>query len=365
MKPTLLPSGLMDVLPPEAGAEFRLIHHFLRNFSNFGYAPVIPPLAEYESSMLSGAGAATAHHVFRVADPTSSHMLALRADMTGQIARIATTTLKDAPRPLRLCYAGHTLRTTAEALKTRRQHTQVGIERFGDMAAASIAEVLAIACQALSTASPSSLTVDLHYPSAFEALLAEQPVKSHRTLREATRLKDTASLRAAGATTIADILDISGPATSALKRLAALNHAALAPALKDLEQLCHALAHQQVGASVTIDLLDLAGYGYYTGVGYAIYWNAASIEVGRGGCYRTADGEQAIGFTLYLNDLLAEIEPDAPAKLLALALGTPAAKATALQADGYITIYVSEADSTTLKKQGFTHRLHDGKILPI
>lgn len=365
MKPTLLPSGLMDVLPPHAADEFRLIHHFLKSFMGFGYAPVIPPLAEYETSLLAGAGAATAHHVFRVADPLSSKMLSIRADITGQIARIATTTLKSAPRPLRLCYAGHTLRTTAEALKTRRQHTQVGIERFGDNHPAAIAEVLAIACQALRTVSPSELTIDLHYPSVFETLLADQPKNMHTALREATRLKDTAALRAAGATGIATILDISGPAASVLERLQSLKLTALATALQDLEQLCAALKKQEAPATVTIDLLDLAGYGYYTGTGYAIYWNTPSLEVGRGGCYRTADHEDAIGFTLYLDDLLEEMETEAPARLLAVPFGTPAATAATFQVQGYVTAYADGIDTAALKKQGFTHRLKEGKILPL
>ncbi len=328
----------MDVLPPQAGAELRLIQHFLRTFMNFGYEAVSPPLAEYESSLLAGAGAATAHHVFRVADPTSSQMLALRADMTGQVARIAGSTLKDTPRPLRLCYAGYTLRTMAEALKTRRQHTQVGIERFGDAKPSSTAEVLAIACQALSTASPTTLTIDLHYPSVFEALLAEQPKAKHKALRESARLKDVAALRREGADKIAELIDISGPASSTLKRLEALKLPPLATALKDLSELCAALDKQQVPAAVTIDVLDLTGYGYYTGAGYAIYWNNPSIEVGRGGCYRT-NGEEAVGFTLYLNELLDVLPPEKPAPIRTLAVGTPISQAVKLQKEGFVTVY--------------------------
>ncbi len=62
MTRVLLPSGLADVLPPLAAREFKLVHHFLKNFMAFGYQPVIPPLAEYSSSLLAGQGEATAHH---------------------------------------------------------------------------------------------------------------------------------------------------------------------------------------------------------------------------------------------------------------------------------------------------------------
>ena len=337
--PTLLPSGLMDVLPTQAAAEFRLIHQLLSIFFKFGYEPVIPPLAEYETSLLSGAGAATAHHVFRVADPLSPHMLALRADITGQVARIASSVLQDAPRPLRLCYAGYTLRTTAEALTTRRQHTQVGIERFGDANPSSVAEVLAIACYALNQAGLQKLTIDLHYPAVFEALLRDHPPASHAALREATQLKDAANLRRLGAPLIADLLAIGGAATSVLAQLASLPHTALTPAIDELRAMTRALDQHQVTADVTIDLLDLTGYGYYTGAGYAIFWNDSAIEVGRGGCYRAANGEDALGFTLYMNDVLDELSAAAPAPIKRIPPGTPAAEAAKLQAQGFVTVY--------------------------
>ncbi len=222
MNQLLLPSGLMDVLPPLAAREFRLIHQFLKTFTAFGYQPVIPPLAEYAETLLAGQGEATSHHVFRVADPLAPQILALRADITGQVARIAAGALASAPRPLRLCYAGYTLRTAPEALKTRRQHTQVGIERFGDTQTSSVSELLAISAHALELAGVTGITIDLHFPSVMEALLADFPAEAQTALREAARLKDISRLRQLKATMIADIMDCSGPAESALSKLASL-----------------------------------------------------------------------------------------------------------------------------------------------
>ncbi|MES2983819.1 MAG: ATP phosphoribosyltransferase regulatory subunit [Pseudomonadota bacterium] len=337
--PALLPSGLMDVLPPLAAAEFRLVHYFLKTFMAFGYQPVIPPLAEYASSMLAGQGEATGHHVFRMPDPLAPEMLALRADMTGQLARIAGTSLSQMPRPLRLCYAGYTLRTAPEALKTRRQHTQVGIERFGDMDTRSVAELLSIAAHALDGNGVSDITIDLHFPAVMEALLAEVSAEAQPAIREAARLKDIAQLRRLKAGLIADILETSGEAKRTLAKLATINHPAVAQAVAALDALVNALQAQQVAANVTVDMLDLSGYGYYTGIGYALYWNAANIEVGRGGCYRTGSGEDAVGFTLYINDLLEQLPAEAPAPIKTIPYGTPAKEAAALQTQGFVTVF--------------------------
>lgn len=337
--PPLLPSGLMDVLPPLAAAEFRLIHHFLKTFMAFDYAPVIPPLAEYAASLLAGQGEATSHHVFRLNDPLAPQQLGIRADITGQVARIASHALAAAPRPLRLCYAGYTLRTAPEALKTRRQHTQVGIERFGPASANATAEVLAIATHALAVCGVEGVTIDLHYPSAMEALLVAQPPHTHARIRDAVRMKDVAELRRLGAADAAAIIECTGDAATSLAALYALALPALAPALAAVEQLVATLRAQQIAATLSLDLLDLSGYGYYTGVGYAIYWNQTRIEAGRGGCYRTERGEEAVGFTLYINELLDHLPAEAPAPRQTIPYGTPTSVAAALHAQGVVTVF--------------------------
>ncbi|SVE54273.1 uncharacterized protein METZ01_LOCUS507127, partial [marine metagenome] len=101
----LLPEGLHDDLPPFAGHEARSIENLVSQFESHGYERVKPPLIEFEESLLSGPGAGVARHMFRLMDPISQRMMGLRADMTIQVARIAATRLRQAPRPLRLCYA--------------------------------------------------------------------------------------------------------------------------------------------------------------------------------------------------------------------------------------------------------------------
>src|SRR4051812_27520640 len=107
---TLLPEGLRDVLPPDAGFEAEVVDRLKKSFAANGYALVKPPLVEFEETLLSGVGTALAPRIFRMLDPASHRTLGVRADITTQIARIATTRLSSAPRPLRLMYAGQVLR---------------------------------------------------------------------------------------------------------------------------------------------------------------------------------------------------------------------------------------------------------------
>ena len=66
-------------------------------------------------------------------DPISHKMMALRADMTAQIARISGTRLSHMPRPLRLAYAGEVMRVAPDVLNPERQLVQAGAELIGEI----------------------------------------------------------------------------------------------------------------------------------------------------------------------------------------------------------------------------------------
>src|SRR5207237_10870595 len=108
--PALLPTGIHDLLPPEAEAEAGIVSWLMATLAAHGYERVKPPLVEFEETLFAGAGAAMATATFRIMDPASHRMIGVRADMTPQVARIAGTRLDAAPRPLRLSYAGPVLR---------------------------------------------------------------------------------------------------------------------------------------------------------------------------------------------------------------------------------------------------------------
>jgi ATP phosphoribosyltransferase regulatory subunit len=129
--PGLLPQGLRDLLPPDASFEAAAVERLLAAFAARGYERVKPPLIEFEDDFLKAAGVDVARQTFRLMDPQSHRMLALRSDITPQVARIAATRLKEAPRPLRLSYAGQVLQVSGSQLRPERQFGQAGVELIG------------------------------------------------------------------------------------------------------------------------------------------------------------------------------------------------------------------------------------------
>src|SRR6266852_6697254 len=161
LHPALLPLGLRDLLPPDAAAEALVVGRMMAVLESHGYQRVKPPLVEFEDSLLSGPGAAMAKRSFRLMDPVSQRMLAVRADMTLQVARIAATRLSRQARPLRLSYAGQVLRVKGSNLRPERQVGQAGVELIGSDSARADAEVILLAAEALSALDVRHLSIDL------------------------------------------------------------------------------------------------------------------------------------------------------------------------------------------------------------
>ena len=104
----LLPAGFHDTLPPDAGHEAAAVERLMAILAGHGYDRVKPPLVEFEETLLAGPGSGLARDSFRMMDPISQRMLAVRADMTPQIARIAAAPSgqRAAPAAPRLCRTG-------------------------------------------------------------------------------------------------------------------------------------------------------------------------------------------------------------------------------------------------------------------
>src|SRR5690349_14527793 len=194
--PALLPAGLYDLLPPEAEIEAALTARLMGVLAAHGYERVKPPLVEFEDTLLAGAGTTMAGDTFRTMDPSSHRMVAVRADMTPQVARIAATRLAHKPRPLRLSYAGHVLRVRGSQMRPERQVGQAGAELIGAAGPAADVEAIAVAGEALVAVAVPHLSVDLTLPTLVPAIVEAYGLVGAReaALRAALDHKDAAAV---------------------------------------------------------------------------------------------------------------------------------------------------------------------------
>lgn len=371
---TLLPSGCYDVLPPLARHESYVSSALLATFEAHGYEQVSPPLLEYSDNLLAGRGERLSSRMFRVMDPASNRVMGIRPDMTLQIARIAESKLKDMPRPLRLSYNGLILRLQGEQLKADRQLRQAGIELIGASSPEADSEVILVAATALKKLGIKTFTIDLNLPAITASIVASDALSAEQVdqLYEAISHKDIATIRTLPLIymdSLIALLGATGDARTALATIDRLDLPTSARALcNNLRDVVHVLEREQDPSwTLTIDAAESQGYGYHSGVGFAIFVPGVAYEVGRGGRYMAGD-EPATGFTLYVETLRGLVpQKPAPEKILLVDQVTQSQRQE-WHAKGYTTLSALPAFGSTkeqAKKLGCSYVFEQGELKKI
>lgn len=371
LAPGLLPEGLRDTLPPQAHGQMRLMRAILDVLSSHGYERVDPPLVEFAESLTSPIVSGARSDLFRFMDPKSQHMLAVRADITGQVARIASTRMAGQARPLRLAYMGPVLRLAGTALDADRQFLQVGGELIGNDGPAATAQTIAVAVEALRAAGLEQLSLDLVIPDLAPTLLRAHGVADAAPVLEALDAKDAGAL--AGhplEALLVGLLDAAGPAAAGLARLRALDLPGAARALVDdaattLDLL--ALAD----AAISLDPADRRGFAYQTRIGFSLFAPGVREAAVRGGAYviRSAtQPEPAVGFTLYFDRILDAVAAPPPLPRVYLPWHASAEAGTRLRAEGWVTVAALGLDDdphAAARDQRCSHILESDSIIAL
>jgi ATP phosphoribosyltransferase regulatory subunit len=372
----LLPAGLRDGLPPDAAHRAAVIERLVAEFTAHGYERVEPPLVEFEDTLLGVGGGP---EIFRLMDPLSQRMMGVRADMTIQVARIATTRLAGRPRPLRLSYAGDVLRVKGSQLRPERQFAQVGVELIGAPGEAADVEVVRLAADALGALGVRELAIDLNAPPLVPAVFAAFGIgaRQARQLRAALDRKDADAITASAgpaAAALGGLMAATGPARAALMLLTTTElPAAAEPERARLVAAIAALLETAPTLRLTVDPVENRGFEYHTGIGFTVFGRGVRGELGRGGRYLAGVDaapapEPATGFSLYMDTVLRAVPEAVPVSRIFLPHGTPLDQARALRDRGWITVAglaPAAAPEAEARRQGCSHVWRDGAIVEV
>jgi ATP phosphoribosyltransferase regulatory subunit len=362
----LLPEGLEDRLPASAARITTAMRACLDVLDSHGYDRVRPPLLEFEGSLASRMEGVRTRSMFRFVDPASLRTLALRSDITPQVGRIAATSMRDAPRPLRLAYCGDTALIKASQLDPARERLQLGAELIGADTVEAASEIVVLAIEALGAAGLTGISVDFTLPDLVETIAAGDealdPAKTEAIKRELDT-KDAGGLKAVGGAAFLPLLYAAGPIDGAIGELRSFDAGgALGTRLDGLRAIAERIGDS---ARVTLDPTERHGFEYQSWFGFTLYAEGHRSALGRGGTYRIGGSEEvATGFTLYLHTL-AEIAPQPePARMVYLPTGHDPLAAAALRAEGWRTTAQlgEEEDPAAL---GCTHVLEGGAPRPL
>ncbi|MDR0933697.1 MAG: ATP phosphoribosyltransferase regulatory subunit [Burkholderiaceae bacterium] len=315
----LLPEFIADVLPAEARKMEGLRRLILDIFQGYGYELVIPPMLEYVESLLTGTGQDTDIFTFKLVDQLSGRTMGLRADMTTQVARIDAH-LINRRTVTRLCYAGSVLHTRPAGLQATREPFQIGAEMYGYGGLEADAEIQALALDSLKAAGISGISLNLSHAGLLKSLVSNDPVaKKHAPqLFDLLETKDMPGLDELTARfhpltrkalmALPGLYGDIGILKEAKKVLP--SNAGITLALNDLEYLAGIAECPRV----TIDLADLNGYHYHSGIMFAAFVPGLPNALARGGRYDHVGeafgrSRPATGFTMDLRELSRLLPP--------------------------------------------------------
>lgn len=317
----LLPEGIEEVLPEEARRLESLRQKILGLFDCWGYDLVMPPMIEYLESLLTGVGSDMELQTFKITDLISGRMMGIRPDMTPQAARIDAHYLKQ-DGITRLCYLGPVLLTRGNQFAGSREPIQFGAELFGHNGVESDVETLSLMATTLETIGIGGLHIELGHVGVFRGLAAAAGLSSAQEsqLFAAIQRKagpDVGSMLAEWkinkgySSQLMSLVELNGD-DSILDKAASVFKKAPADvqnALAELKAVANAVSDRLQGLKLYIDLAELTGYGYHTGVVFSAFVPGHGRAIARGGRY---DGigeafgcaRPATGFSADLRELI-------------------------------------------------------------
>lgn len=292
----LLPEGIEETLPLDARRLEVLRRAVLDLFERWGYALVMPPLIEFLDSLLTGVGRDMELQTFKLTDQLTGRLMGVRPDMTPQAARIDAHYLKS-NNATRLCYLGPVLRTRPEELAGSREPLQLGAELFGHSGAESDAEVLSLMLATLVLAGINEPHIDLAHVGVFGGLIAEAKLDADQKgeLLDALERKsrgDVDMLLSGWSVTgeqrarLLALLELNGDVTVlARARSVYAGVPAVLRAIDNVEAVVQHVQRQTPNVRLHVDLAELGGYHYYTGVMFSAFVPGHGRAIAKGGRY--------------------------------------------------------------------------------
>lgn len=311
--------GMRDKLPAETYVRRQNEQKLRELFWSWAYEEVETPELEFADVYLYDRFVRQ-EALYKFSDPLG-RLLALRYDNTVPLARLAATSGRNLPLPLRLSYIGTMFRLNDGDGARSHQFEQAGVELMGAAGTAADAEILILAIKSLLTLGFKDFQIALNQSGFFKALMEDYALDAKLAEllpevidgKEYVRLDNILSgrhLDPALVRIVEKILETSGSyeVLEAMEPLAETGRAKAA--LADLRELLDYLTAAGLGDYVSVDLGLLKNLSYYTGIIFRAYVPGAGAPVLSGGRYDqlcAAFGREmpATGFSLDL-DLLSD-----------------------------------------------------------
>lgn len=315
---TQIPPGTQILIGRAARRRRALERVICSVFEGWAYEEIVPPIFDYYDVFIKGMGTGLEGQIYRFID-RDGNILALRPEFTSLVAKTVVTRLHNAERPLRLYYCGEVLRFEKPKGGRQREFAQIGIEHFGNSGKASDIEILLIAVEAFQRLGIPDFQINLGSVDFFGGIIdrISLPEAQIAELKSVLSLKDESGMEA-----LLSRLDLEDRRKDILRAIPHLTggrevlqeartlirNERSKQALDHLEEIYAVFEDLGLSQHLTIDLGEVQGFDYYTGILFRAYVPQLGFEVANGGRYDGLPetyGEDlpAVGFSFSLDRL--------------------------------------------------------------
>jgi ATP phosphoribosyltransferase regulatory subunit len=323
-KEALLPKGVTDFLPEKAGKISYIEGKIRRVFELWGFSRIITPLLEFHDVISLGMGEDLQSKAFRFDDRQTGKLLAITSDITPQIARIVATRMHTYPLPHRISYQGRVLRHAELQSGRSREVYQAGVELIGLDSPEADAEMVAMAIEVLQGLGIADFKIDIGQVEFFRGIMAASGLtpSEKRLLREFIGKKDISAVNA-----VLDNTNVSAAVRDEIvmlprlfggrnvldKAASVVTNDRSKRAIDNIAQVLDILDIYGVSDYLTIDLGEIRGLDYHTGITFEGFVSGLGEAVCSGGRYDDLTAKYgfpapATGFAFNVLTLLSALD---------------------------------------------------------
>jgi len=327
LNPTAIPQGTRTYIFEEASVKRSLEQTIHSSFRSRGFQEIVTPPFEYHESAIIGLSEEERNRIIRFTEGDSGRIIALRADITSQVARSTATHLLDRPLPLRLCYTGSVFRRARKGKGEQFVLNQSGVEIVGFAGEEADMEIVESIVSALDSIGLEDFSISLGHAGFTASFLKGINGADCEKIKRAVSKKDKGTLRGIlhdskieeeRMEALLTLPDLYGGAEVFEKAQKILFDENSENALKNLKTIFDVLEKKGLEGKVSLDLGEMRGFGYYTGMNVELF-SGAGIPIGTGGRYdnlvkRFGPDLPAVGFGFDIDKLMEAIrnESDSP-----------------------------------------------------
>jgi len=312
------PLGMRDTLPDLYETKKRIRTTLSGLIQSWGYQFIETPTLEYYDTVGS-ASAMLEQHLFKLLDQQGK-TLVLRPDMTTPIARVAGSSLKHVPYPLRLAYDSHLFQAQQREGGRPAEYEQIGIELIGDGTRSADAEVISLMIAAFEETGLKDFKVAVGHVGFLDTLFVRIVGNRERAemLRKFLYEKNYVGFRehvkslplsSIDQDRLLQLLSLRGGNEVIEGASQLVDEEEGKGALEQLALLWTMLEAYGVSDAVTLDLTLVRHINYYTGIVFEAYAEGLGYPISGGGRYDELLAKfdrpaQATGFGIRLDHLI-------------------------------------------------------------